>query len=795
MESRSTGIALGIVVLVDSCQRIDYLFFMGNKSENFLMPVLIAFAIIFSYTDAEKQNFVVYMGSSTNLEVAEMMSGHMGMIASVHQKAEDAASSLIYSYTAAFNGFSARLTKEQAEAIKAMSGVVSVFPSRRRVLHTTRSWDFLGLAAESTRLANTGSDVIIGLLDTGVWPESPSFNDQGFGPIPSRWKGKCVAGEQFTTSNCNRKLIGARWYNKAFGDVGVEDGGLSSISTKEYRSARDSRGHGTHTATTAGGSKVEGANYYGLASGVARGGAPMARIATYKVCSEDGCEDADILAGFDDAISDGVDILSISLGSPPFLDYDITADPNAIGGFHAVQRGILVVCSGGNGGPDLGTVGNSAPWILTVGATTTDRSFSSKVILGNNQTFQGWGINYFSLREPLYPLVYGGDIPSPRFSSDIASECAPDSLDSSKVKGKIVFCAYNSDSVSRKTRSTNVKAAGGIGMITADTEGKFIPSVYDVPATSVSLEIGNEILAYIRSTRNPMATIQTAETVLGIIPAPVIANFSSRGPASLSDNLLKPDIVAPGVNILAGWSGANPYSNPPRGQPLTLYALVSGTSMSCPHASGTAAFIKSMYPDWSPSALKSALVTTASTMNSNGQKITNEWGSVASGFDAGAGLINPTKALQPGLVYENEDDDHLLFLCYYGLATEQIGLITGNKSIVCPAKSGPDEISNLNYPTIAISNLSGKRSIRRTLTNKGAADSVYQVSIDAPPELEVKISPEKLIFSAAQKKISFQVDFTASTGKSSGSDDYVFGSFAWSDGNSIVRSAFAVKRA
>lgn len=296
--------------------------------------------------------------------------------------------------------------------------VIQVIPSHMHKLHTTRSWDFIGLEPYRTKnLLNEGKmgeGIIIGIIDSGtclavglltrpsevvdiilseiragVWPELKSFSDEGMSPVPSRWKGICQQGEWFKPSNCNRKLIGARWFIKAFlaGGSGILTG--NRTMDLEYISARDAMGHGTHTASTAAGNFVDNANYDGLAEGLARGGAPRAHLAVYKACWNgriSSCFDADILKAFDKAIHDGVDVLSISLGdSLPLFPYVERRDSIAIGSFHAVARGITVVASAGNDGPSRDTVANVAPWLITVGASTIDRRFVAVITLGNNR--------------------------------------------------------------------------------------------------------------------------------------------------------------------------------------------------------------------------------------------------------------------------------------------------------------------------------------------------------------------------------------------------------------------------
>ena len=258
--------------------------------------------------------------------------------------------------------------------------VISVHPSRRCRAATTRSWDFLDMNYQMPNdLLNKGrygEDIIIGVVDTGIWPESRSFSDEGYGPVPSRWRGKCQVGQGWDRNNCSRKIIGARFYT-----AGLDEEELKKV---DYLSPRDAEGHGTHTASTAAGSVVEGASFHGLAAGVARGGAPHARIAVYKALWRGDSTDAALLAAIDDAIHDGVDVLSLSIGG--FTEY-------SFGALHAVQKGITVVYSGGNDGPRPQTVGNNAPWVITVAASKIDRSFPTVITLGNKQQIVVWDTN------------------------------------------------------------------------------------------------------------------------------------------------------------------------------------------------------------------------------------------------------------------------------------------------------------------------------------------------------------------------------------------------------------------
>lgn len=756
-------------------------------TNNLVLVIALFLTLLGCRSNAEdEQVYIVYMGSSRDGERDSIVSSHVEVLSSVLGSDEDAQLSLVYSYSHAFTGFSAVMSKEQATAISEKAGVVSVFPDPLLQLHTTRSWDFLQSESgtEAPSYTTTG-DSIIGMIDTGVWPDSPSFNDGGIGPVPTRWKGVCTQGQDF---KCNRKIIGARYYK------GNGGSGTGTDTTKRERplSARDNQGHGTHTASTAAGSVVAEADYYGLAKGSARGGSPTSRLAIYRVCSEQGCLGSDILAGLDDAVKDGVDVISMSLGTASVFQLDFLTDPISIGSFHATQKGILVVCSAGNDGPDANTVVNTAPWILTVAATTIDRDFESDIILGNGKTFKGEAINFSNLsRSELYPLVNAGDIASNTSSTDDASNCYPGSLDPAKARGKIVVCSSSDPSISRRMRKATVQGAEGRGMVLVDSLGKSVTSNYgSFPLTTVSDADGSEIFSYIKSQRTPVATILRTVAVPNYKPAPVVAYFSSRGPGIFTENILKPDISAPGVNILAAWVPSNQSADIPAGEKPSYYALVSGTSMAAPHVSGTAALLKSINPTWSAAAIRSALITTATSTNNVGIPMTNDSNIGASSFDMGAGEVSPVRALNPGLVYDTTVDDYLMFLCNLGFKASQISSVSGNQGFNCSSDAKDEMISDMNYPTIAISGLKSTRSIKRTLTNIGSAsDSVYKLTVDSPRGLDVKVSPSELSFSGTSDKITFSVMFTASETASKG---YAFGSITWADGTHNVRTPFAV---
>ncbi|KAJ6980525.1 hypothetical protein NC653_028353 [Populus alba x Populus x berolinensis] len=456
---------------------------------------------------------------------------------------EKAKEKIFYSYTNSINGFAAVLEEEEASALAKHPDVVSVFLNKARKLHTTNSWSFLGLEKDGVvppsslwKKARYGEDAIIGNLDTGVWPESKSFSDEGLGPVPSKWRGICQNATKEGVP-CNRKLIGARYFNKGYGSI---VGHLNS----SFQTARDIEGHGTHTLSTAAGNFVPGANVFGNGKGTAKGGSPRARVAAYKVCwpavgvNEGGCYEADILAGFDVAISDGVDVLSVSLGGA--ID-EYSDDAIAIGSFHAFKKGITVVASAGNSGPGPGSVSNVAPWLITVGASTLDRAFTIYVALGNRKHLKGVSLSQKSLpARKFYPLISGARAKASNQSEEDANLCKPGTLDSEKVKGKILVCLRG---VNPRVEKGHVALlARAVGMILANDEESgngILADAHVLPAAHIISTDGQAVFSYLNSTKDPWAYITNVRTELGTKPAPFMASFSSRGPNILEESILK----------------------------------------------------------------------------------------------------------------------------------------------------------------------------------------------------------------------------------------------------------------
>ncbi|CAN4089172.1 unnamed protein product [Withania somnifera] len=682
---------------------------------------------------------------------------------------------ILYSYDRAARGFSARLTPGQADQLRRVHGVVSVIPDRVRQLHTTHTPTFLGLADSF-----------------GIWPNSDYADDVivgGLSAVPSSWKGKCESGPDFPSTSCNRKIIGARLFYKGY----EADRGSPMDESKESKSPRDTQGHGTHTASTAAGSVVANASFYQYAKGEARGMAVKARIAAYKICWKTGCFDSDILAAMDQAVADGVHVISLSVGADGYApEYD--NDSIAIGAFGASEYGIVVSCSAGNSGPGASTAVNVAPWILTVAASTIDREFPADVILGDGRIFGGVSLYTGNpLGDIKLPLVYSGNSDS--------QLCYPGKLDPSKVDGKIVLCDRGGNA--RVEKGSAVKQAGGAGMIQAnlaDSGEELVADAHLLPATMVGEQAGNKIRDYAKYDPSPTATIIFRGTVIGKSPsAPRIAAFSGRGPNYVTPEILKPDVTAPGVNILAGWTGYIGPTDLEIDERRVEFNIISGTSMSCPHVSGLAALLRKAYPNWTTAAIKSALMTTAYNVDNSGKTFKDlATGQESTPFVHGSGHVDPNRALDPGLVYDIESSDYLSFLCSIGYGPSRIAPLTQNTSSVNCSEHSLASPGDLNYPSFSVVFMSESVvRYKRVVKNVGRnANAVYEVKVNAPSSVEVRVTPNKLNFSKEKSSLSYEICF--SSNGNVGMEgvkglESAFGSIEWSDGIHSVRSPIAVR--
>ncbi|XP_065851296.1 subtilisin-like protease SBT1.8 [Euphorbia lathyris] len=515
---------------------------------------------------------------------------------------------------------------------------------------------------------------------------------------------------------------------------------------------------------------------FGYTKGIARGMAVRARIAAYKVCGDNGqCNSVDILSGMDQAIKDGVHIMCISIGLPagPYLTDLITIDA-----YFATRQGVLVCFAGGNSGPTKSTVANVAPWGLTVAAGTIDRDFPAYAILGNKHRFSGEGL-YNGPRlgsKPLSLIYHKGKNSSSNY-------CLEGTLEPELVRGKVVVC--DSSGGGQTEKGLIVQKAGGAAMILVVNA---VVKVWDTqflltPGMVVGKKEGDLVKDYIKSVTNPTVIIGFGGTAEGARPAPVVGAFSSRGPNSITPEILKPDILAPGVNILAAYSEAVT----PKG---LKYVIISGTSMACPHVSGVVTLLKAAHPNWSPSALKSAIMTTAYTYDNTNSPITDEVTAQSSNpWAYGSGHIDPKKAFSPGLVYDNSNEDYITFWCSLGYSLREVRAIVDDPNVTCSTKfNDPGE---LNYPSFSVL-FTNKTTVKytRELTNVGVAKSTYKVAVSVPPTVTVTVTPSVLEFKKLGDKQKYAITFVANKNVKPISDAE-FGSVVWSYQQYKVRSPIA----
>jgi len=673
----------------------------------------------------------------------------------------------IYDYTYSFNGFAAKLTEKQAAALAKQSDVLAVTKDQLQNVQTSTTPTFLGLTdagglwaqlggpTAGKKGSGAGENIIIGVVDSGIWPEAKSFSDRNatgqlvYEPIAGR-HGRCEdssTDNSWNKDNCNKKLMWARHFNAAWG-------GDSAIKTQrpwEFLSPRDYNGHGTHTSSTAGGNN--GVQPTGPAAGFPpiSGMAPRARIAMYKALWSTQSGDtasgfnSDLAAAIDQAVADGVDIINYSVGpsSPP----NTFLAPEQVSFLFATDAGVFVSAAAGNSGPGFGTVTNPGPWITTAAAGTHNRNGVGSVTLGNNATYNGAS---FAAAVGPAPFIRSTDAGLPGADPTAVQLCfaAVDNggtpvLDQTKVAGKIVLCDRGVNA--RVNKSLAVQEAGGVGMVLANvTPNSLNADFHFVPTVHVADTDRAALIAY-AATTNPTAKINQSSVVLNA-PAPFIASFSSRGPqlAGLGD-LLKPDVIAPGQDILAAVSHTPP-------QNFLDFNLESGTSMSTPHVAGIAALLMQLHPTWSPMMIKSALMTTGTNV------LDGPDNNPAVIFSQGAGHIKPNNAADPGLVFDHGFNDWLAFLC--GTSDRPA---VGDSGCTALQNGGFSlNPSNLNVASLAIGDLAGTETLTRKVTNVTNSAATYRADVSGMSGVTAVVTPNPLTVPAGQTT-SFTVAFTRTT--------------------------------
>ena len=600
-----------------------------------------------------------------------------------------------------YGGVAMTVPANQISKVLGIDGVAAVQSDVLNKPDTIESAEFIGAPtvwAQTGGQALSGQGVIFGDLDTGLWPENPMLADNpALGTPPPTASGdprECNYGDNPTTPAldvfvCNSKVIGGAPFIDTYNAV-VGPGEVFPDS------ARDSNGHGTHTTTTAAGDPVTNAPIFGIDRGPVSGVAPGAWVIEYKVCGLEGCFGSDSAAAVGQAILDGVNVInfSISGGAQPFTD------PVELAFLDAYNAGITVAASAGNSGPGAGTTDHHGPWVITVAASTQSRQFQSTLTVtsgAESATFTGTSLTAGVPAST--PIVLAENI-IPGYSKFCL---AP--LPAGTATGKIVACQRGGGGGGRVEKGSFLAAGGAAGMILynlplADTESDnhFLPAIH--------LADGTDFLAFIAA--HPGATGTFTDGVKAEGQGDVMAAFSSRGPGG---QFLKPDITAPGVQILAGNTPVpDEVAGGPQGQ---YYQAIAGTSMSSPHIAGSALLMKALHPHWTPGEIKSALMTTATT-----DVVKEDLVTPADPFDFGAGRVDLTKAGDAAIVFEDTADN------FFDLGQSGVTAL------------------DVNLPSINVPTMPGTVTVKRTATNVTGSDYRFDVSTVSPPGSKIKISPD-----------------------------------------------------
>ena len=732
------------------------------------------------------------------------------------------AANITHRYNVVLNGFTALLTDAEVRALKKNAGVASISADVIQQLDTNYTPSFIGLDKSGGLWqqlggqGKAGENMVIGIIDSGIWPENPSFADkvdangvpshsgttQVYDAPPASWKGGCDAGEGFAQSDCNNKLIGARYFKVP----------AQTLHWTDFQSARDSvagiegqGGHGSHTASTAGGNANVKVINAGLSLGTVSGIAPRARIAAYKVCWTDGvtarngCANSNSVAAVEQAVKDGVNVLNYSIG--PTAGGGTFTDPVEVAFLGASSAGVFVATSAGNGGPSATSVTPTAhlsPWLTSVGNATHNRLYVGTVTLGNGAKLQGASSN---ANTPSAPMILARDAGLAGIDPNTlalnqcfgpADTATTTLLDPAKVNGKILVCDRGSNVLVNK--SANAKLAGAVGVIIANvtpTNDTIINQAHSVSTIHLKTADGTILKSYMAGNASPTASLGDLTAIVNpAVAAPVMAGSSSRGPNVANANILKPDLAAPGSDILAAVTAdlTRAQRDAVAGgaaAPVTDWAFYSGTSMASPHVAGIAALLKQQHPDWTPAAIKSAMMTTTRITLPDGLNGAVAWDATArnSGqlpWAQGAGFVVPSTAASPGLVYDATEIDYARFLC---------GINAGVYSPATCQAVGVIPAYNLNLASLTAANVLGSLTMTRTVTNVSNSTATYNVVEAQVPGYAVVVTPSSLVLATGQKA-SFTVKLTRTTAPLA---TWTYGSLVWSDGVHTVRSPLTAR--
>lgn len=695
------------------------------------------------------------------------------------------------------NGFAVRTDLKSAQKLAKQAGVAAVIPDEMRQAQSIASDvakakkdptavnalnSFLGLTDKKGAYKSgvDGEGVLVGVIDTGIWPEQPMLADDGTFPakpvFDESQRSACDFGNTEWNKNdapftCNNKLVGARLFLDSYkANTGLEP--------EEFDSARDNEGHGTHTATTAAGDANVQSSIFGVRKDVVSGIAPRAQVIAYKALGDLGGYTSDLTAAIDQAVADGVDVINYSIGGGAQV---VSADTLSF--LFAADAGVFAAVSAGNDGPGEQTIGgpSNVPWVTSVGATTLPRNYAGSIRLANGKVYQGTSITKGTAVAPVIDGAKAG-----LAGKANPGLCIEGSLDPAKAKGKIVLCERGANG--RIAKSGEVKRAGGVGMVlynAVDSDTMFSDNFF-VPTVMMDNTPGEEIVAWANSQKAPTAQIRNDGINTLWHYSPTVTYFSSRGENVPNGDTIKPDIAAPGAQIMAGNTPFPSGGSQPSGE---LWQAIAGTSMSSPVVAGSYALLKQAHPEWSPAAAKSAMMTTAYTAVRNSDRV-----SAATPFDTGSGMAKlgePSKkgsAFQPGLVYDAGFNDYLGYLCAEGREA------FGNPDATCASLAGAGiqtEAANLNYASIGMESVPGTKTITRTVTNVSAKKVSVEAIVKAPAGYSIKVSPSSLQV-APGDSATFTV---TATNNSAPVDEWKFGSLTWKGTGYEVRSPIAVKGA
>jgi len=685
-------------------------------------------------------------------------------------------------YVNALNGFSATLSHAQAIKVASSSGVALVLPDELQHKTTSSSPRFLGLTDRGGAYASgyDGEGVVVGVIDTGVWPEHPSFADDGSytNPLPGL---PCEFGNTAHNASdvpftCNGKLVGAYQMLDTYrAIIGAEP--------HEYDSARDDDGHGTHTASTAAGNAGVAASIFGIPRGTVSGIAPRAHVIAYKGLGELGGFTSDLAAAIDQAVADGVDVINYSVGGGAGA---VSADDLAF--LVAADAGVFVATSAGNSGPGAETVGSPAhvPWLTSVGASEQAKTYLAQIKTGDSTKWKSRWSHWSQKDKGIYQGASitpgtGGQFPFVDAADHGNELCDPNVTFTPAVTGAVVLCLRGG--VARVEKSLAVSEQGGVGMVQYNVNDiqALVTDNHYVPSALVTNSDGLALKAYIAE-KGDEATVEITAGKQQKQKGNKMADFSSRGPNFFAD-LIKPDVTAPGVNIMAGNT-----PTPILGAPGQLFQSISGTSMSSPHVAGLFALLKQAHPDWSAAMAKSALMTSAR------QDVRKEDGQTrANPFDFGAGHVDPSgktttlgSMFNPGLVYDAGFFEYLGFLCEEG---PEVFADAAGTCAYLESQGIPITAENLNVPSIGVSEIPGVKTVTRTVTNVSNKTSTYRADVDKPKGYDVKVTPNKLTL-APGESATFEITFT---NRKAPIGEWRFGALTWESGKADVRSPIAVK--